>query len=182
MGIAAGTSIAAWIVRGSLHLTWPEAFGVAGFMAAIFVGVSWLPVTRGRINTIAHIAITFHLLVLSRIFFRSPDLDTAREMVSGLIALDGYGIGRRAREPLGRSGAALWPRLPLHPQRPGPRARVPSVPEAARVRGRSALRRVGLWADAPDAGQPRAFIYFQFWRIRPRLRALAVRRMIGPAA
>jgi hypothetical protein len=33
-----------------------------------------------------------HLIVLSRIFFRSPDLSTAREFVAGLLALDSYGI------------------------------------------------------------------------------------------
>ncbi len=162
LGVAVGTSIAAWIVHGSLHLTWPEAFGVAGFMAAVFVGVSWLPVTRGRINTIAHIAITFHLLVLSRIFFRSPDLDTAREMVSGLIALDGYGIREGLVSPW--VGAALVFGLVYH-FTPSAWVREHACNQFRRLPGFVVgLFFVGLAYGLMllMQGQPRAFIYFQF--------------------
>ncbi|MCA9706084.1 MAG: MBOAT family protein [Myxococcales bacterium] len=162
VGVLVGTAAATAIVHGALRLPWPQALGVGTFMAVVFVAVSWLPVTGGRVNTVVHVVLTFHLLVLSRIFFRSPDLQTARRMVAGLAALDGYGI----REGLVSPGvaAALGLGLVYHFT---PKAWVDEhacrlfrrLPGVVMGLGFAALA-YGLMVLME--GRPRAFIYFQF--------------------
>ena len=54
--------------------------------------MTWLPFGKGRINGATHMLLTFHYIALSRIFFRAPDLDTARSFIAGLVRLDPYGV------------------------------------------------------------------------------------------
>ncbi|MEM9458659.1 MAG: MBOAT family O-acyltransferase [Myxococcota bacterium] len=162
VGILAVTALATAIVHGALRLPWPEALGVGGFMALVFVVVSWLPVTGSKVNNVLHIVLTFHLLVLSRIFFRAPDLQTAREMVMGLASLDGYGIRDGLVSP--GVGLALLLGLVYHFT---PKAWVDE--HACRLFRRLPGVVMGLVFAALAYGlmtlmdgQPRAFIYFQF--------------------
>ncbi len=91
-GVAVGVAAIAGLARGLLQLPWPEAAGLAGLVALVVLLVCWLPVTDGKLNAAAHVLLTFHLIVFSRIFFRAPDLQTAREFVAGLLAVDTHGI------------------------------------------------------------------------------------------
>jgi len=162
LGLALGAAAAAAIVHGALHLPWPEALGVGVFMAAVFAVVSWLPFTGGRLNTIAHIVLTFHLLVLSRIFFRSPDIETSREMVAGLVALDGYGIREGLVSPW--VGLALAFGLVYH-FTPADWVRVHACNMFRRLPGvvmGLVFVAVAYGLMTLMQGQPRAFIYFQF--------------------
>jgi len=77
---------------GVLALDGGPALGLAGFAAAMFLLVAWLPETGTRLNAAMHIALTFHFTVLSRVFFRADDLDTSRSMIAGLLRLDGHGV------------------------------------------------------------------------------------------
>jgi hypothetical protein len=38
-----------------LGLAWEPALGLAGFAAAMFLVVAWLPETGGRVNTALHV-------------------------------------------------------------------------------------------------------------------------------
>ena len=75
-------------------MPWPEAIGLGAFGAGIFVLVTSLPLPArsGRAMGALHVFLTLHLVVLSRIFFRAPDLETARAYVAGLLAFDLHGI------------------------------------------------------------------------------------------
>ena len=54
-----------------------------------------------------HVLLTFHLVVLSRIFFRAPDFETARRFIDALLTFDTWGI----RPGLGSTG--VWIALVL---------------------------------------------------------------------
>lgn len=77
---------------GVLALDGGPALGLAGFAAAMFLLVAWLPETGTRLNAAVHIALTFHFTVLSRVFFRADDLDTSRSMIAGLLRFDAHGV------------------------------------------------------------------------------------------
>lgn len=162
LGLGLGTLVLAAVIHGALRLPWPQSLGLAGAMCAVVAVVSWLPAAGGRLVTTLHIALTFHFLVLTRIFFRSPDLRTARELVAGLVALDGHGI---------RSGLAtpwVWlllglglvyhftPRRWVDERLCGWFRRTPGV-----LLGAGFVGLVYGLMRLMD-GSPRAFIYFQF--------------------
>jgi len=71
-----------------LDLPRDAAMICAGGGAAMFLLVTWLPLDGGPLNTAAHIIITYHFTVLSRVFFRAPDFATAKTMVAGLLRFD----------------------------------------------------------------------------------------------
>ena len=75
-----------------LHLETSTALGLAGFAAAMFVIVAWLPETKAWWNVALHVALTFHFTVLSRVFFRADDLETSRGMIDGLLRFDAHGV------------------------------------------------------------------------------------------
>jgi len=75
-----------------LQLDSGTALGLAGFAAAMFLVVAWLPETGTRLNAALHIALTFHFTVLSRVFFRAGDLDISRSMIGGLLRFDAHGV------------------------------------------------------------------------------------------
>jgi D-alanyl-lipoteichoic acid acyltransferase DltB (MBOAT superfamily) len=92
IGLAIGYAVATAIGYGVLGLELDHAILLGGFLAGAFAFVSWFPTTGGKLNTAVHVLLTLHLVLLSRIFFRSPDLETARKFVAGLIDFDLYGI------------------------------------------------------------------------------------------
>jgi alginate O-acetyltransferase complex protein AlgI len=83
-----------------LHLETGTAAGLAGFAAAMFVIVAWLPETKSWWNIGLHVLLTFHFTVLSRVFFRSDDLDTSRSMIAGLLRFDTHGVRPGLMSPL----------------------------------------------------------------------------------
>ncbi|MEM6991860.1 MAG: MBOAT family O-acyltransferase [Myxococcota bacterium] len=84
LGLAAG--LASHTILG---LSTPTSTTLGVLAAALFAFVTWLPVTGSALNTALHIGLTFHFTVLSRIFFRAPDFDTARRMCERLLTWDG---------------------------------------------------------------------------------------------
>ncbi|MBK9756880.1 MAG: MBOAT family protein [Nannocystis sp.] len=83
-----------------LHLEAGTAGGLAGFAAAMFVIVAWLPETKAWWNVALHVALTFHFTVLSRVFFRADDLETSRAMIAGLLRFDAHGVRPGLLSPL----------------------------------------------------------------------------------
>jgi alginate O-acetyltransferase complex protein AlgI len=145
-----------------LHLEQGSAIGLAGFAAAMFLFVAWLPETRAWWNVALHVALTFHFTVLSRVFFRADDLETSRAMVAGLLRFDAHGVRPGLLSPL--AWAVLIGGLAYH-----------MTPKRwVEVYGYAAFRRlpgvvIGLIFAATALGVhmllstgPRANIYFQF--------------------
>ena len=71
-----------------LDLERSAAIVCAGLGVAFFALVTWLPPSGGPLNTVAHVVLTYHFTVLSRVFFRAPDFPTAKAMVAGLLRFD----------------------------------------------------------------------------------------------
>jgi alginate O-acetyltransferase complex protein AlgI len=90
------------LVMGSLGFVmawWPLQLGVytaclfAFAVVALSLLISYLPEPGSRPWwTAIHVALTFHFVTLSRIFFRSEDLETARVMAHQLFTFDGHGV------------------------------------------------------------------------------------------
>ncbi len=145
-----------------LLLAWPVALVVGGVLAAVFALVSWLPDKDSWANTALHIALTFHFVVFSRIFFRSPDLETSRRFVQGLTAFDLHGIRPGLVTPwvglalVGGLAYHFTPRSWVDERLLGLFRRLPAV-----VLG-IFFTLLGLGLMQLMSGSPRAFIYFQF--------------------
>ncbi len=147
---------------GALQLPWREASWFGGGAAVLFLLVAWLPAAKGKLMVFVHVALTFHLVVLSRIFFRAPDLETARRFITTLLSFDGHGL----REGLASPGvwAALVLGLAYH------FTPVAWVDEKLRDLFRRlpgvvvgfAFVALAYGLMRLMAGSPRAFIYFQF--------------------
>lgn len=162
LGVGVFGAVMAALAHAVLLLPWEQAYGVGAVMAAIFALVCWLPETNGKLNAALHIALTFHLIVVSRIFFRAQDLETARAFFRGLARFDLHGIRPGLVSPW--IAAALIGGLALHFT---PKAWIDE-------------RLFGLFRRTPGVilgivfllfilglmllmqGSPRAFIYFQF--------------------
>jgi len=84
--------VAALASRWILQLEVDVSVGVGVFAAVMFLFVTLLPMTGGKLNTALHIALTFHFSVLSRVFFRAPDFATAKTMIAKLLSFEGAGI------------------------------------------------------------------------------------------
>ena len=84
--------VSALACRWILDLDPELAIGVGVFAAVMFLVVTLLPMTGGKLNTAVHIGLTFHFSVLSRIFFRSPDFPTAKSLIAQLLSFDGSWI------------------------------------------------------------------------------------------
>jgi D-alanyl-lipoteichoic acid acyltransferase DltB (MBOAT superfamily) len=85
-------AFAAVVAHFALHLPWEEAAGVGAFFSVMFAVVSWVPLRGGKGLGVVHVFLTFHFVVLARIFFRAPDFGTARAFVAGLVDWDGHWI------------------------------------------------------------------------------------------
>lgn len=161
-GVALLTALIHQLGVHVLHLPEPRAELLAALTALSFLIVSWLPDTGGRGNAAVHVLLTFHFTVLSRVFFRADDLDTSRQVLSGLLALDGRGLRDGLLTPW------LWLALAFG-------LAYHFTPRAwAHERAYALFRRIpgpllGLLFAALTlglmhlmSGAPRAFIYFQF--------------------
>ncbi|MEM9452779.1 MAG: MBOAT family O-acyltransferase [Myxococcota bacterium] len=85
LAVGVACSAAAELV---LDLPRDGALLCGGSAVAMFLLVTWLPLQGGPLVTFAHIVITYHFTVLSRVFFRAPDFETAKAMVAGLLRFD----------------------------------------------------------------------------------------------
>ncbi len=154
-----------WLGGGVLHLDERATRTLAGGAALAFVAAAALPRAQTpmpRLVHVGHVLLTLHFVVLSRVFFRAPDLDTARNFVAGLLTFDGRGLRPGLVSPWVYLALALGMAYHFTPKRwvddgllrlfrrvPGP------------VLGAAfALFLLGLMKLM--AGAPKAFIYFQF--------------------
>ena len=135
---------------------------LAGSGVLLFAIVSWLPDTGSPLNTLAHIVLTFHFTVLSRVFFRAGDLGSSRDMISGLLAFDGRGLRDGLLTPwlwlalIGGLAYHFTPRRWVDVYALAVWRRVPGV-----ILGIAfALLCLGIMKLM--SGAPKAFIYFQF--------------------
>ncbi len=165
LGSATGFGLSYALSLYLFKLPSEQALILAGFVMGAFLLVTALPLSKirdGKMRTAVHIVLTFHLLVFSRIFFRAPDLETARSFIAGLLSLDGYGL---------RPGlASEWVWICLI----GGLAFHFTPKDWVNVRALAAFRRIpGLALGVGFLGlayalmkvlegAPRAFIYFQF--------------------
>ncbi|EDM77097.1 putative poly(beta-D-mannuronate) O-acetylase (Alginate biosynthesis protein algI) [Plesiocystis pacifica SIR-1] len=99
LGTAALAAGVAAVCHYVLHVPRMESGAMGGLCAVFFVlicvlprhddvvadhGQGWLAKLAGA----AHILLTFHFVIVSRIFFRSPDLETSRAFLAGLLEFD----------------------------------------------------------------------------------------------
>ena len=145
-----------------LHLPWEYAAGLGAFTSVMFAFISWLPIKGGPLLAAVHVFLTFHFVVLARVFFRAPDFQTSRDFIAGLLSWDGHGI---------RDGLAtpwVWAALvfgTLYHFTPTKWVDVHAMNAFRRVPGvLLGLAFVGLFYGLMRLmeGGPRAFIYFQF--------------------
>ncbi len=165
VGTAVGFALSYALGRYLFLLPWDRALILAGFFVGVFLLLCALPLSKirdGKMRTAVHIVLTFHLLVLSRIFFRAQDLETARSFIAGLVRLDGHWL----RPDL----ASIWVWVALI----GGLLFHFTPKDWINVRALAAFRRIpGLALGVGFLGlayalmkvlegAPRAFIYFQF--------------------
>jgi D-alanyl-lipoteichoic acid acyltransferase DltB (MBOAT superfamily) len=156
--------VATWLSVSVLHLPRAESMMLSGFVVGSLLFVCVVPTSGGRAVTAVNIFVTFHLVVIARIFFRSPDLETSRKFVASMLSVDGLGHGIRAGLATPWVWAALTFGLAYHF----------TPKEWVTVKLEGLFRRMpglllglaflvlayGLMKLAE--GVPRAFIYFQF--------------------
>ncbi len=148
--------------RTVLDLDPPAAVRLAVLGAAAALAVALVPRRDHGSWRVVRVALLLHFVVLSRIFFRAPDLDTASAFVAGLVHWDGLGVRPGLVSPAVYAALAFGFACHLTPRRlvdvtlfrifrtlPGP------------VLGTaSALAFYGFMKLLE--GAPKAFIYFQF--------------------
>lgn len=83
IGVVAG--LGSW---WALDLDGQAGWVCGGLATAMFGLVTWLPLSGGPLNTLAHVVLTYHFTVLSRVFFRASDFDSAKALVAGLLRFD----------------------------------------------------------------------------------------------
>jgi len=87
-GIALGMALLGSV---ALKLTHPWVFGLVGGGLALVIGT--LPSVEDRPATRPlHVLLTLHFSVLSRVFFRADNLESAGAMVHKLVSWDGLGV------------------------------------------------------------------------------------------
>ena len=74
--------------RWGLALDGGASTALGGITGGFFLLVAALPVTGSPLNTAAHVLLTFHFTVLSRVFFRAETFEGAKTMIAGLMAFD----------------------------------------------------------------------------------------------
>ena len=145
-----------------LHLPWEHAIGLGAFSSLMFAIVSWLPIKGGAAIGFVHVLITFHFVVLARVFFRAPDFQTARAFIGALLDWDGHWIREGLATPW------VWAALvfgTLYHFTPTKWVSDYALRAFRRVPGvLLGLGFVGLSYGLMKLmeGGPRAFIYFQF--------------------
>ncbi|MEE9382511.1 MAG: MBOAT family O-acyltransferase [Nannocystaceae bacterium] len=76
---------------GPLELPQESAGVLAGFAVLSTIAITLVPDNNRPWSIAAHVLMTFHFTVLSRIFFLASDLDAARAITGKLTAWDGHG-------------------------------------------------------------------------------------------
>ncbi len=156
-----GVAVAAF-GRYVLKLEWEQGAMLGAGTAVVFMLVAWLPMPKGKLLVTVHVLLTFHLVVLSRIFFRAPDFETARRFIDALLTFETWGVRPGLASPgvwaclvLGLAyhfTPVAWVDVHLR----GLFRKVPGVLVGLAAAGLFyALMRL-------MEGSPRAFIYFQF--------------------
>jgi D-alanyl-lipoteichoic acid acyltransferase DltB (MBOAT superfamily) len=109
-GLLGLLAVSLWITLGmgllALALELPRAplIGVAGGAVALFIGLLPQPEQSPALRPV-HVLLTLQFSVLSRVFFRSDTLESARAMLGKLTQWDGLGV----RDGLFRlEGLARW--------------------------------------------------------------------------
>ncbi|HFE46148.1 MAG TPA: MBOAT family protein [Nannocystis exedens] len=162
VGLALFTSLVYLFGIEILGLGQEPAQILAGSGLLLFVLISWLPDSGSPLNTAAHVLLTFHFTVLSRVFFRADGLGSSRELIAGLLAFDGRGLREGLLSPwlwlalvgglayhftprrfVDEYGLAIWRRIP-----------------GVLLGVLFALLCLGIMKLM--SGAPKAFIYFQF--------------------
>jgi alginate O-acetyltransferase complex protein AlgI len=161
-GLAVLGGVIAALSHYAVAVPWDASIGLGAFAVVAFLVVAWLPVTGTWWNTALHVLLTFHFTVLSRVFFRAESFESAKTMVSGMLAFDGYGVRPGLVTPW--VGAALAFGIVYHLT---PKAWVDVVAMRwfRKIPGPVlgllfALLCLGIMKLM--GGGPRAFIYFQF--------------------
>ncbi|HET6583976.1 MAG TPA: MBOAT family O-acyltransferase [Nannocystaceae bacterium] len=161
-GLAVLACVIAGLSHAALDLPWEQSGGLAVFAVVAFLVVASLPMTGTRWNTALHIVLTFHFTVLSRVFFRAESFASAKTMLAGMLAFDGYGIRPGLVSP--GVAAALALGIAYH-MTPKTWVDVVALRWFRRIPGPVlglALALLGLVFMRLMGGGPRAFIYFQF--------------------
>ncbi len=148
--------------RFILQLDFVQSTILGAVFTVVFILVAWLPMPKGRGLTFVHVLLTFHLVVVSRIFFRAPDLETARAFISAMLTFDAFGVRPGLASPGVWAGLVLGLAYHFTP--------VKWVDETLRDVFRKVpgalvgLAAAGLFYALMRLmeGSPRAFIYFQF--------------------
>lgn len=148
--------------RYVLDLDWQQSSILGGAVGVLFLIIAWLPMPKGKALVAVHVLLTFHLVVLSRIFFRAPDFETARRFIGALLTFDTWGV----RPGLGSTG--VWVALVLGLAYHFTPVRWVDVHLRGLFRKTPGIL-IGLAASGLFYGlmrlmdgSPRAFIYFQF--------------------
>ena len=143
-----------------LDLQQSSIFGAG--VGVFFLIVAWLPMPKGKLLVTVHVLLTFHLVVLSRIFFRAPDFETARRFIAALLSLETWGVRPGLASPGVWAGLVLGLAYHFTPSKwvdvhlRGLFRKTPGVLVGLAAAGLFyALMRL-------MEGSPRAFIYFQF--------------------
>ncbi len=159
---AVAFGVVGWLCHTVVDLEWEPAWILSAIIVAGMAFVCALPLRGGKGNTVVHILVTFHLVVIARIFFRSPDLETSKRFVAQMLDWETFGI---------RPGLAshwVWlalgfgllyhftPKAWVDVKLQGLFRKVPGVLLGLAF----AALAYGLMKLAE--GVPRAFIYFQF--------------------
>ena len=86
------TLAAAWVGHSFLELDSDATLRLSGLFLAVYLLITLLPVTKSKSNIALHVLLTFHFTVLSRVFFRADNLESAALMIDKLLKWDGLGV------------------------------------------------------------------------------------------
>ncbi len=165
IGLSVTVVVFTGLARYVLQLPGPQSFGFGVAVAAIALVITLLPLAgpkNSRWLTAAHIFLTFHLVVFSRIFFRATDLDTARKFAAGLVNFDGRWVRPGLLEPW--VAVALIFGLIYHftPKEWVNKHALALFRKLPGVALGLLFMAMAYWLMKVLEGAPRAFIYFQF--------------------
>ncbi len=148
--------------RYVLKLDLQQGSILGGAVGVLFLIIAWSPMPKGKALVAVHVLLTFHLVVISRIFFRAPDFETARRFIAAMLTFDTWGVRPGLASPSVWACLILGLAYHFTPVRwvdvylRGLFSKIPGVLVG--------LAASGLFYGLMRLmeGSPRAFIYFQF--------------------
>jgi D-alanyl-lipoteichoic acid acyltransferase DltB (MBOAT superfamily) len=155
-------AVIGWVGHAALDLSVPLAIGLGAFFTVAFAVISAIPLTGGAGNGFLHVLLTFHLLVLSRIFFRAPDLETASSFVEGLLSMKVLGWRTGFISPWIWVALILGTAYHFTPKKWVDEWALGIFRKTPGVAIGVVFAAVGYLLMKLMEGSPRAFIYFQF--------------------